>query len=184
MTLTLPRHSELRAKLDQAADAVPGTISGLAAPLDTPIVQGPIRHILRPGVFSRQFRDPARVKILGQHITWSNPIGALTELGERDAAIVFAGRIIDSPKIPAAQETLELIREGVLDEVSIGFDWGKWTEEWADDGTVTITHTKAQLLELSVVSWGAAGRAARIKTAAGERRPTVAEWRAVLGSMC
>lgn len=175
---TMPRASEFRAKVQASEE--PGTISGVAVPLGVEIDQGFLKHIVEPGAFAAQAKDPARVKLLYQH-DWNSPIGALSMLEERDQAVWFAGRILDSDKVPKAQEALELIRAGVLDEVSVGFEWVKWSEEHLDDGSILIRHTKARLNELSVVTFGAAGRDATIKTAAAKSGPTVAEWRSMLG---
>ena len=174
----LPRSCEFRARVEATPE--PGTISGVAAPLGVEIDQGWLKHVIEPGAFAAQAKDPARVKLLYHH-DWTSPIGALSDLTERDGKVWFTGRILDSPKVPKAQEALELVREGVLDEVSVGFEWVKWTEEHLEDGSILIRHSKARLNEISVVTFGAAGRDATIKTAAARTGPTVAEWRQMLG---
>lgn len=164
---------EFRAQM--AAGDVPGTITGTAVPLGVPIVQGGFTHVIAPGTFAAQAKDPARVKILFNHDR-AQPIGKISLLAETDGRLMFAGLISESTQ--AGRETMSLIREGVLDEVSVGFEWGKW----AQNGS-TFTHTRARLSEISVVSAGAAGRDAVIETAAAATRPTVAQYRAFIAGL-
>lgn len=169
------RFSEFRA--DATAGDTPGSISGFAVPLDTEIVQGPIRHVIRPGAFAAQMKDPARVLILWNHDA-AQPIGKITGLDEDGGRVRFTGRITEA--VRAGAEALALIREDILDEVSVGFEWGRWEETPMADGTTRVVHTRARLKEISVVPFGAAGQQATIQTAAAVTGPTVAEWRAIL----
>ena len=178
-TPTMPKLIEFRAKA--ATGAEPGTITGPAVPIGKEIDQGSFRHIIEPGCFAAQIKDPARVKILWQH---RDPIGHLSDLIEEDGAYRYAGRVIDHPTVPNGQLAMTLVREGVVDEVSVGFEWQKYTEEHivnATDDYWLIRHHKARLMEVSIVPWGAAGRDATIQTAAAKTGPTVAEWRHMLG---
>ena len=180
-TLEIPRLIEFRAKTGTGVE--PGTIAGQAVPIGTEIDQGYIRHVIEPGCFAAQTKDPARVKIHWTH-AGENVIGHLTALEETAAGYDYAGRIIDKPAVPNGQLALELLRSGVVDEVSVGFEWINYTEELITEGDSSfwlVRHTKARLYHLAVVPDGAAGRDATVKTVARRSRPTAAEMRATLG---
>lgn len=164
----MSKHTEFRAKAAQGDE--PGTLRGQAVPFGSPIVQGPFEHIIEPGCFDRQLRDPARVKVLWSHDVQS-PIGHLLDLTATAAGLDYVARIVDDPTVPDGARAMTLIREGVIDEVSIGFDWEKWTEEQFERGGRTmwrIRHQRGRLRELSPVWAGAAGRKGIIKSAAAD----------------
>lgn len=174
------RFSQFRA--DTSPGTEPGTITGLAVPYDTEIVQGPIRHVIAAGAFAAQIKDPARVRVLWNHDP-SQPIGKVTGLADTPSALQFVARIIDAPEVPKGAEAMALIRALVVDEVSVGFEWQRWKETRLADGGLRILHTKARLRELSVVAFGAAGQNATIHTAAAQDRPTVSEWRRIVAGL-
>jgi HK97 family phage prohead protease len=106
------------------------------------------------------------VAVLWQH-DWEEPIGRATGFKDSPSQLEFTARISAHDDIPTARKALALLREGVVDEISVGFEWGTWHEEGTDDG-LTIVHTKARLREFSVVTFGALGRAARVQSVAAE----------------
>jgi HK97 family phage prohead protease len=169
------RHTRLTARF-AASDTTPGTITGTAVPIGKPITQGGYyTHVIEPGAFAKQIADPARLKVLWSHDP-TEPIGRVLALAETASAMTYEALIVDDPNVPTAQKVLGLIRAGIVDEVSVGFDWVKWREEPNSKGDgVTIVHERATLREISPVVWGAAGRGAVIKTAADDTGPTMSE---------
>lgn len=139
-----------------ATEEEPGTIRGTACRYGVPVDRGyGLYLVLEPECFAAQTKDPARVLVLWQHDDGA-PIGRLSELDDHPDRLDYEGTILDSPKVPDAQKALELLREDVVDQVSVGFRIQKYArvvDEEAD--TVTYQVQRAQLMELSVVTWGA-----------------------------
>ena len=135
-----------------------GTIQGQAVPYGVEIQDGYYRQVIERGAFSRQVKDPARVKLLWQHDS-SRPIGRATALADTADGLQVSGTILE--QVPDGALALTMLREGVIDEMSIGFAWDKFTESSDKDGPL-ITHHKARLQEISLVTAGAAEREARV----------------------
>ena len=145
-----------------------GTIEGVAVRYNVDIPRGPgMFERVQPGAFTKQIADPARVSVLWQHDS-DAPIGKVSALEDGAESLRFTAKISENADIPEARKALALLREGIIDEISVGFQWGSWVEERSDDGDLTIAHTKARLRELSVVTFGALGREARVLTVAAE----------------
>ena len=164
----------LAAKVSPGAE--PGTITGTAVRYDVDVDRGGGWLFLRllPGVFADQVKDPARVKVLWQHDVWE-PIGKVHGLADSKARLDFDAKIEDSANLPTAVKALELLRAGVLDEVSVGFDIKKFTREEDDErDRVTYIVSKAVLREISVVTFGAMGQDAKVKQVASESGPDLA----------
>jgi uncharacterized protein len=152
-----------------------GTITGTACLYGVPVDRGYGLWIeLVAGCFAEQVPHAARVKVLWQHET-DEPIGKLSELVDSPVSLRFTGRIEDTPKIPEAEKALELLRREVIDEVSVGFRIQRYervVDEEAD--TVTYRVTRAHLMELSVVTWGAMGPDASVEDVFGGGGPGAA----------
>jgi hypothetical protein len=163
--MSAERFTTLRATLDAGDE--PGTIAGVAVRYGVDVPRGPrFAERVEAGAFAAQLVDPARVAILWQH-DGDSPIGRASALVDSASELRFVGRISESADIPDARKALALLREGLIDEVSVGFEWGKWREERDDEtGVTTIVHTKSRLRELSVVTFGALGRDARVLSVA------------------
>lgn len=132
------------------------TIDGIAVPygVRVHIPQEGIHEQFRRGAFNHQLAAPSRVRLGREHPNLGGQlIGVATELRD-DARGLFASFRVS--KTPAGDETLELVRDGVLDELSVGFRDRQ--NRRMDDGTVE--RTKADLIETSVVFMGAYGRGA------------------------
>lgn len=128
------------------------TIVGLAAPFNTPtdIVDyaGAYSEIIAPGAFKRTIaeRGPAKVKLLAQHDDQSFPIGKAVALREDTAGLVGEFRIAQTVR---GEEALALIRDGVLDGLSIGFRTVR--DQWSPDRRERRL-LEARLDEVSLVS--------------------------------
>lgn len=173
-------NSLLRATLTEAGPD--GTISGIAAAYDIPVQRGAdLFELIRPGAFRGQLSAANRIPILWGH-DHDSPIGRATRLSDSAERLTFTAKISENEDIPEARRALALLREGVVDELSVGFEWGTWSRTEAGD-RVTYEHTKARLREISVVTFGALGREARVVTVNSEQVAWVAARRAALHAL-
>lgn len=100
------------------------TISGIAAPFNTPTEiadsLGHYTEVIVPGAFTRTIaeRGADKVKLLAQHDRQAFPIGRAISLRESTAGLVAEFRVAQTQ---AGDEALALLRDGVVDGLSIGF---------------------------------------------------------------
>jgi HK97 family phage prohead protease len=146
------------------------TIVGIAVPYDTPTEihdrSGSYTEIFRQGAFARTLaeRGPERVKVLAQHNYEAMPLGRAVLLRE-DTAGLYAELAVS--KTSAGDEVLELVRDGALDGLSIGFTPVR-------DGRETrgvVERLEAKLHEVSVVSFPAYDTA-RVAALRGQSAPS------------
>jgi uncharacterized protein len=129
------------------------TIVGIAVPFDseTTIWESGRRYreVVRRGAFRRTLaeRGPQRVKVLANHDERSWPIGRAQVLPE-DHNGLYAELAVSRTR--AGDEALELIRDGALDGLSIGFS--PVAQDYQDDLCV---RTEIALREISVVAFPA-----------------------------
>lgn len=133
------------------------TIVGIAVPfgrkqrIDHQLVEQFAR-----GSFNHQVGAPNRVKFSREHLSLGGTlIGRAMELRDDAAGLWGAWRV---SKTPAGEETLALVEDGALDELSVGFRDRQ--NRRLPDGT--IERVKADLVEVSVVMQGAYGREALV----------------------
>lgn len=131
------------------------TIEGIAVPygrkqrIDSTLVEQFAR-----GAFNAQLGAAHRVKFAREHPVFGGTIiGRAVELRDDAAGLWGAWRVSATQ---AGDEALELARDGVLDELSIGFR--ERQNRRLDDGT--IERVTAHLVEVSLVMEGAYGRGA------------------------
>jgi HK97 family phage prohead protease len=174
--------SEFTATVD-AVDEEAGTITGIAVRYGIEVPRGGrYFEVVQPGAFARQVADPARVSVLWQHDS-DSPIGRASALDDNEERLAFVAKISQNADVPDARKALALLREGIVDEISVGFQWQKWSEQRTDDKT-TILHERARLREFSVVTFGALGREARVLTVAADQGGLdVALYRAKFGAL-
>jgi HK97 family phage prohead protease len=97
---------------DSSVDMDARTFEGYASTWD--LDQG--GDIIVPGSFKKTLAERGdRVKILWQH---SEPLGKPIEMSEDDVGLKVKGRI---SKTRLGDEALELMKDGVIDQMSIGF---------------------------------------------------------------
>jgi HK97 family phage prohead protease len=131
------------------------TLCGIACPFgrmaEIRDAGGSYNEVIHRGAFARTIaeRGPERVKVLSQHDGRSNPIGRASLLREDPAGLYAEMRI---SKTQAGDEALELIRDGALDGLSIGF-----TPVTSDhDHARNLVHRhEVKLHEISTVTWPA-----------------------------
>lgn len=131
------------------------TIEGIAVPFGRPQRITPdLTEQFARGAFNHQLRAPNRVKFARDHMMLGGTlIGRAVELRDDAAGLWGAFRVSATP---AGDETLELVKDGALDELSVGFR--ERQDRRLPNGT--IERTKADLFEVSVVLQGAYGRGA------------------------
>jgi HK97 family phage prohead protease len=132
------------------------TICGICVPYD---VEQRIHHglveVFRRGVFSRVVPNAHRVKMLVGHDAQALPIGRATLLREDTAGLYGEFRVSKGSR---ADDILELVRDGALSELSIGF--APLKDNRRPDGV--IERLAAHLAEVSLVTFGAYGQAATV----------------------
>lgn len=121
------------------------TIAGIGVPYNSPIEMFGIREQFAPG--SVTVAEGA--KLLWRH---NEPIGRITEHSETEAGWFHRSRV---SKTSLGEEALTLIRDDVIDRFSIGFEPIEHLETQEADGSLTITHTKVLVREVSLVPFPA-----------------------------
>jgi HK97 family phage prohead protease len=145
-------------------------LTGTATLLGTEIERGPeMALLIEPGAFTAAARDPGRVTLLWQHQD-EKVIGHLESIAEEGARLQVSARINPSEHVPEARRFVALFRHGDIRELSVGFEWLRWEQDTSSKRTV-FRIIKARLLEVSTVTWGAAGDAAAVQTVMGGRPP-------------
>jgi HK97 family phage prohead protease len=137
------------------------TIYGIAVPFNAPTRIGPdlVEQFSR-GAFNHQLAAPQRVKFAREHMALGGElIGAASVLRDDPAGLYGEWRV---SRTPTGDATLELVRDGALDQLSIAF---RSRQHQIMPGGV-VNRTKADLSEVAVVLAGAYGELA---TAGGVR---------------
>ena len=109
--------------------------------------------IVDPGAFARTLEENFdRIKILALHNDQLLPVGKPLELREDDKGLYIKARISDTS---LGKDVKVLLKDGVLNELSIGYDTVKATYD--DDGNRHLV--EVTLWEVSVVTWAMNGKA-------------------------
>lgn len=141
------------------------TIYGIAVPYDKEQrVAGNTTEVFRRGAFADIIKAAHRVKLLRNHDS-KNPIGRATLLRETDEGLYAEFKV---SRTREGDDALELVKDGALDQLSIGFMPIKNRKR--DDGV--IERLKAHLAEVSLVTFGAYGDYAMVN---GVRTNTIGE---------
>ena len=158
MTADLIRSFTPELEIRSAAKGGDGrTVEGIAVPYGRPQrIDATLTEQFARGAFAHQLRAPNRVRFTREHMSYGGVlIGKAIELRDDAAGLWGAWRVSATA---AGDETLTLLEDGVLDELSIGFR--ERQDRRLADGT--IERTKADLIEVSVVLAGAYGRGALV----------------------
>lgn len=135
---------EVRVKGDE------GVVEGIAVPWDQPTrVDSMLTEEFARGAFDAQLRRPSSVFLARGHMPFGgSPIGRLTEMRNDQAGLWVSAKV---SRTAVGEETLILLRDGVLDRFSIGFAEGKNTfRSDAKLGQITRRQT-AGLREVAIV---------------------------------
>lgn len=133
------------------------TVQGIAVPYEVEQrINAGLTEVFVRGAFNHQLRAAHRVPFTRNHLPHGGDlIGRTTALRDDAAGLIGEWRVSKTPK---GDETLELIKDGVLSQLSIGF------RETANGtrrrGNGTVEYTKTNLAEVAVVLEGAYGEGA------------------------
>ncbi|MCK8673281.1 HK97 family phage prohead protease [Rhodococcus sp. HM1] len=130
------------------------TVVGIAVPFSQPTeirdYSGEYTETFQRGAFERTIRERgSKVKFLVAHDRLRLPIGRATLLREDTSGLYSEFRV---SKTESGDEVLELIRDGALDALSIGFQ--PIRDLWSNDRR-SVTRTEVKLVEVSAVSFPA-----------------------------
>jgi HK97 family phage prohead protease len=135
------------------------TVFGRAVPYNAPqfIYDGLTEEFVQ-GAFDHQLKAANRVRVAREHVQLGGSlIGALRSLDDRADGLWFEGRV---SKTPVGDETLELIHDKALRQISIGFrERPHGNKRTAAN---VIQRTAADLFEVAFVMEGAYGELAEI----------------------
>lgn len=122
------------------------SISGLAVPFMTPtrILPG-FSEQIAPGAITP---NPRGVKLFWQH---REPIGAVTACRETPKGLVIDAKISNTT---AGRDAYELVKDGAISQLSIGFRERDYIDEETEDGLMR-TQTGIDLMEVSLVPFPA-----------------------------
>lgn len=128
------------------------TVYGIAVPWNAPTrIDDTLVEQFARGAFNHQMRDPGRVKFAREHVMLGGTlIGAVTLLRDDAAGLYVEMR---ASRTPVGDETIELIKDGALDQLSIMF---RERQNRRLAGGVT-ERVKAHLAEVATVMEGAYG---------------------------
>lgn len=140
------RDAALTTRLD---DPETRTVEGVAVPINE-------WQELWPGFYERFAEgaiepDPHGVKLRLEHV---ETIGVITDLSSSPEAVTFKARISETR---SGNDAHQLALDGALSSASIGFksDHSTMTITSDEDGNTYVTHNRAELLEISLVSFPA-----------------------------
>jgi len=130
------------------------TVTGIAVPFGAPAeirtARGAFTETFVRGAFARTIAERGdRVKFLAEHDRGSLPLGRATLLREDPAGLYAEFRVSATT---AGDEALELIRDGALDALSIGFRAVR--DRWSADRTA-VERVEAALFEVSACGFPA-----------------------------
>ncbi len=133
------------------------TIRGIAVPYNrAQKINNELTEMFSPGAFRNQLDKPGKVRLTRDHQAHGGDIIGRAHVLRDDAAGLYGEwRVSDTA---VGNDTLALIRDGALDELSIGFRAGRHLR--MADGTVN--RTSAHLFEVAIVAAGAYGQAATV----------------------
>lgn len=156
------------------------TICGIAVPYGvSQRIDSTLTERFAFGAFRHAVRDPSRVRFAREHVQLGGVLIGTTRVLREDRAGLYGEWYVS--RTPAGDETLELVKDGALRELSIGFREGQ--NRRLPDGT--IERVTATLREVAVVMEGAYGElavATGVRSAAGGT-PGLDEVRRILDSL-
>lgn len=145
-------HRTLAVRLEAAGEG--RTVFGLCVPYEVPTVvddgYGPYREVFAAGAFARATKAPDRVEFKYRHQpSVTDLLGRATTLEERSEGLWGAFGVVKSS---VGDHALELVREGMLRSLSVGFEPVSPARRLADG---TVVRTKCALTEVSLCPEGA-----------------------------
>lgn len=141
---------EIRSFEIRSVDTEARTIEGIAAPYDEVFDAGDFKETFAPGVFA-DFNADSALPLYAEHdhLVRGLPIGTINEGRSTDDGFVIRASLNSTSK---ANDVYALLKDGTLKNFSVGFNPG---ENTYDESSNTVTHTHADLKEVSVVAFPA-----------------------------
>lgn len=132
------------------------TVFGIAVPYNTPMrITDDLIEEFAPGAFNAQLRAANRVAYSREHVELGGlQIGTLTLMRDDAAGLYVEMR---AAKTMVGDDTLELIRSGVLTDLSVAFWPAKDVQVRSSQGDIT-RRVSARLDEVASVGKGAYGQ--------------------------
>ena len=158
----LAAESQVRAATVVDVDTDRGIIDALMVTYEQRAqIDHDVFEVFSPGAFDSAVSAPHRVKVSNQGHDPYITIGRAVEIREDAGAVYGRLHIADTA---AGRDVLTLMREDVLDELSIEFVPQKryMKVEKLDDGALLVRHDRAVLKGISPVAHGAYGRGSRV----------------------
>lgn len=155
--MTDTQYRSIRSELQVRSGGDGRTIMGVVVPWNAPtrIDDGLVETFAR-GAFNHQLSTPQRIRLEREHVELGGTlIGAGTLMRDDPAGLYMELR---ASKTPIGDETLELVKDGALDQLSVAF---RERQNRRLAGGVT-ERVKADLLKVAVVMEGAYGQLAAI----------------------
>lgn len=148
--------------LEIRADGDGRTVCGICVPYDVEQrIHPSLTEVFRRGAFANVARAAHRVKLLVGHDAQALPIGRATLLREDASGLYGEFRVSKGQR---GDDILELVRDGALSELSVGFQPLK--DKRRADGVVE--RISAHLAEVSLVTFGAYGANATVQAVRDE----------------
>lgn len=172
---------QMRAEVRAETDEKRKVLHGVLVPYDTPTdIGGAFVETIAPGCFTKSIKESARrLPLMAAHDIQSWPIGSADEWDDTAERLAGLWTLADGPR---PLEVWELVRDGHLSALSVGFQPFKsdWTFSDRPGELDSVRRREARLLEASVVSVGAYEAArVQVRTAEGRIRktPRLDQWR-------
>lgn len=138
-------------------------LEGRAVPYNVDANLGFFRERVLPGAFKKSIREAANglpLLLFHESRQLDSHIGKVESWREADDGLHGVWRLIDTD---SAQRAAQMVRDGVLGYMSIGFLPIKQVNEWDDEENLTVVLHEARLLEVSLVSTPAYAQATTTK---------------------
>lgn len=140
-TPTLERR-EFQVRLADPDDKGERTFTGIAVPWgQVADIGGIYREVVARGAVE----GGEEARVWWRH---DEPIGRVTAHADVEEGWQITGHLSATPR---GDEAYTLLRDGVVDRLSIGFEPVEHTETVEDDGSLTITRTRIRVREVSIV---------------------------------
>ncbi|MCA1784171.1 MAG: HK97 family phage prohead protease [Intrasporangiaceae bacterium] len=158
----LAAESQVRAATVVEVDTDRGIIDALIVTYEQRAqIDHDLFEVFSRGAFASSVAAPHRVKVSNQQHDMRVAIGRATEIREESDGLYGRLHIADTA---AGRDVLTLLREEIIDELSIEFVPQKryMKVEKMADGGLLVRHDRAVLKGISPVSHGAYGRGSRV----------------------
>lgn len=160
---------EIREFQIRAVDTEKREVSGIAVPWgQVADIGGLYREIIAAGAV----QDSSDAKLFWRH---DEPIGKITAAKDTEEGWDITAHLSATNR---GDEVYTLIKDGVVDRFSIGFEPVEHADETHEDGSITRTRTKIKVREVSLVPFPAyeGARVAQVReaTTTNEREPVMA----------